>query len=69
MVGVAGGGWGLVVLAAGQLAYQLAGTVLMFYRREGIQAAAMAPAVLAGCGYLLAGAALRPAALDRKSVV
>jgi hypothetical protein len=63
VVGIARGGWGLVVLAAGQLAYQLAGTVLMFYRREKIQAATMAPAVLAGGAYLLAGPALRPAAL------
>jgi hypothetical protein len=59
----AGGGWGLVLLAGCQLGYQLAGTVLVFYRREGLQAATMAPAVLAGLGYLIAGPALRPAAL------
>ena len=63
VLGIAHGGWGLVVLAAGQLAYQLAGTVLMFYRREEIQAVTMAPAVLAGGAYLVVGAALRPAAL------
>jgi hypothetical protein len=63
VAGLAGGGPGLVLLSAGQLAYQLAGTVLMFYRREGRQAAMMAPAVLAGVAYLVAGPALRPAAL------
>ncbi len=50
VVAVAGGGWGLVVMAACQLGYQLAGTVLVFYRREILQAASMVPAVLAGCG-------------------
>ena len=63
VVAVAGGGWGLVLLAGCQLAYQLAGTVLVFYRREGVQAATMAPAVVAGAAYLWAGPALRPAAL------
>ena len=63
VAGLAGGGPGLVLLSAGQLAYQLAGTVLMFYRREGRQAAAMAPAALAGLAYLVAGPALRPVAL------
>lgn len=63
VVGIAGGGWGLVLLAACQLGYQLAGTVLVFYRREGLQAATMVPAVVAGCAYLIAGPALRPAAL------
>ncbi|GIF23884.1 hypothetical protein BJ973_004496 [Actinoplanes tereljensis] len=60
---VAGGGWGLAVLAAGQLTYQLAATVLMFYRREGIQALIMAPAVLAGGAFLVTGPALRPIGL------
>jgi hypothetical protein len=68
VMGIARGGWGLVVLAAGQLAYQLAGTVLMFYRRELIQVVTMAPAVLAGVAYLLAGVALRPAALVTATV-
>jgi len=63
VIGGAGGGWGLTVLAAGQLAYQMAATVLMFYHREGLQAATMAPAVVAGAAYLVAGVALRPAAL------
>jgi hypothetical protein len=63
VIGVAGGGVGLVVLAAGQLAYQMAATALMFYRREGIQAATMAPAVMAGAAYLIAGPGLRPVAL------
>ncbi|GGK78187.1 hypothetical protein [Mangrovihabitans endophyticus] len=63
VLGMAGGDGGLVVLAAGQLAYQMAATVLMFYRREAIQAALMTPAVLAGGAYLMAGAAWRPVAL------
>ena len=63
VVAIAGGGWGLVLMAACQLGYQLAGTVLVFYRREGLQAATMLPAIVAGAAYLLAGAALRPAAL------
>ncbi|MGK5682789.1 hypothetical protein [Actinoplanes sp. URMC 104] len=50
---VGAGAWGLIVLVAGQLGYQLAGTVLMFYRREAVQAVAMAPAVVAGVVYLL----------------
>lgn len=61
---VAGGGDpGLAALAAGQLAYQLAATVLMFYRREPVQAAVMAPAVVAGVAFLTAGPALRGVAL------
>jgi hypothetical protein len=63
VIAAAGGGWGLAVLAAGQLTYQVAATVLMFYRREGIQAAIMAPAFLAGGAFLVAGTALRPLAL------
>jgi hypothetical protein len=63
VVALAGGGWGLVVLAGCQLGYQLAGTVLVFYRREAIQAAAMVPAVVAGVAYLSLGTALEPAAL------
>jgi hypothetical protein len=63
VLAVAGGGWGLVPLAAGQLAYQMAGTVLMFHRREGLQAAVMLPAVVAGLTYLVGGAAARPVAV------
>ncbi|GIE22549.1 hypothetical protein Ahu01nite_056510 [Winogradskya humida] len=63
VVAVTGGGWGLVVLAMCQLGYQLAGTVLVFYRREGVQALTMVPAVVFGCAYLLAGPALRTPAL------
>lgn len=60
-----GGGWGsgtgpeagvgpaLVALCLAQMAYQLASMLLVFYRREGLLAATMAPAVLAGCGYVL----------------
>jgi hypothetical protein len=63
VLAVAGGGWGLLPLAAGQLAYQMAGTVLMFHRREGLQAAVMMPAVVAGGAYLVGGAAARPVAV------
>ncbi|WP_067501792.1 hypothetical protein [Actinoplanes sp. TFC3] len=58
-----GGGWGLVVLAVGQLGYQLAGTVLVFYRREGLQVATMLPAVIGGAAYLWYGTAARPVAI------
>ncbi|GID30804.1 hypothetical protein [Paractinoplanes brasiliensis] len=52
LAGAVLGRWSLVLLAGGQLTYQLAGTVLMFYRRELWQALAMAPAVVAGVAYL-----------------
>jgi hypothetical protein len=55
-----GGGYGPVGLAAGQLAYQMASTVLMFYRREGWLVVIMAPAVLTGLAFLVAGAPVRP---------
>ena len=55
----AGGGPALLVLVAGQLAYQLASTVLIFYRREEWLAWAMAPAFLAGSAYLLWGSGWR----------
>ena len=58
-----GGGWGLVLLSMCQLGYQLAGTILVFYRREGLQAVTIAPAVVAGVAYLSAGAWWRPLAL------
>jgi hypothetical protein len=61
--GLTGGGWGLVLLSLCQLGYQLAGTVLVFYRRESVQAAAMLPAVMAGVGYLIGGDRIRPFAL------
>lgn len=57
---VSGSGFGPVGLAAGQLAYQMASTVLMFYRREGWLVVIMAPAVLTGLAFLIAGATLRP---------
>ena len=47
-----GGGLGLVALCVGQMAYQLASMLLVFYRREGLLALAMAPAVAAGCCYV-----------------
>ncbi|KUL27798.1 hypothetical protein [Actinoplanes awajinensis] len=59
----AGGGAALILLTAGQLAYQMAGTVLVFYRQEERLAATMLPAVLAGGAYLLGGPSLRPMAV------
>jgi hypothetical protein len=52
------GGTGPVALAAGQMAYQMAAAVAMFYRREGVLLAAMAPGTAAGLAYLATG---RPA--------
>jgi hypothetical protein len=60
VVRLAGGGPGLIVLTTCQLAYQLASTLLVFYRREGRLAAVMAPAFVAGAAYLLFGTAWRP---------
>ncbi|WP_199516189.1 hypothetical protein [Nucisporomicrobium flavum] len=62
-----GGGRSLILLAVGQLTYQLSGTVLMFYRREGLQALAMAPAVTAGIAYLV-DASLRGVALGTAAI-
>ncbi|BCY08764.1 hypothetical protein [Actinoplanes sp. L3-i22] len=63
VVAVTGGGAELILLTAGQLAYQMAGTVLVFYRREGRLAATMLPAAAAGGLYLIVGPAARPAAI------
>jgi hypothetical protein len=63
VVGIAGGGPALILLTAGQLAYQMAGTVLVFYRREERLAATTLPAVVAGGAYLVAGERLLTAAV------
>ncbi|MFC7534742.1 hypothetical protein [Actinoplanes sp. GCM10030250] len=63
VVFLAGGGATLILLTAGQLAYQMAGTVLVFYRQEERLAATMLPAAVAGGAYLIAGPQLRPAAV------
>jgi hypothetical protein len=55
VVWLAGGGLPLVAMVVGQLAYQLASTVLVFYREEGRQAMAMVPAFLAGLAFLIWG--------------
>jgi hypothetical protein len=55
------GGGPLVALCAGQMAYQLASTLLVFYRREGLLAASLAPAVGAGAAYVVLGATRTPA--------
>lgn len=52
-----------VALAAGVMAYQMASTLLMFYRHEYWLAVVMAPAVLAGTGYVVLGRHLLPWAL------
>jgi hypothetical protein len=55
-----GAGYGLLALAVGQMTYQMASTILVFYRREGWLFVAMLPAVVAGLGYIvLAAPALR----------
>jgi hypothetical protein len=61
LVAATGTGYGLVVLAAGQTAYQLASSVLVFYRREGWLFAVMLPAAAAGVWYALAGGPRLPA--------
>jgi hypothetical protein len=47
-----------IALAVAQAAYQMGGTILVFYRREVWIFAAMVPAALAGVCYLAVGAAL-----------
>jgi hypothetical protein len=56
-------GPGLIVLAIAQMAYQMAATTLVFYHREGLVFAAMAPAVTAGICYLAAGRPVLPLAV------
>ena len=57
-----GAGYGLLALAVGQMVYQMASTILVFYRREGWLFVAMLPAVVAGLGYIaLATPAVRVA--------
>jgi hypothetical protein len=58
-----GAGRGLVVLAVGQMAYQMAANTLMFYHREYRLLAVMGPAVAVGVAYLYFGAALQDAAV------
>jgi hypothetical protein len=48
-----GAAYGLLALAVGQMAYQMASTILVFYRREGWLFVAMLPAVVAGLGYVV----------------
>jgi hypothetical protein len=57
VVRLGGGGPELVAMVMGQLAYQLAGTVLVFYRQEERQAIALLPAFVAGLAYLIHGGA------------
>jgi hypothetical protein len=58
-----GAGYGLVALAVGQMAYQMASTILVFYRREAWLFLSMLPAVLVGIGYTIRGPALLPWAI------
>jgi hypothetical protein len=59
VVAFTGGGAALIVLTTCQLAYQLASTVLVFYRREGRLALSMLPAFAAGVAYLAWGGTWR----------
>jgi hypothetical protein len=59
VVSFTGGGAALIVLTTCQLAYQLASTVLVYYRREGRLALSMVPAVAAGVAYLAYGGTFR----------
>ncbi|MEQ4305116.1 hypothetical protein ABNF97_27670 [Plantactinospora sp. B6F1] len=59
------GGLPLAVMMVGQLAYQMASTLLIFYRRESWLAVAMFPVVLSGTAYLVVGGT----ALRRSAVV
>ena len=63
VVAVTGDGYAVVGLAVGQMAYQMASTLLMFYRRELWLLPVMAPAVLTGVGYLIAGRVMLPIAI------
>jgi hypothetical protein len=55
IVAVTGAGYGLVAMVVAVMAYQMASTLLIFYRKELWLAFAMAPAVVAGIGYVWAG--------------
>jgi hypothetical protein len=58
VTGLTGAGRGLVALAVGQMAYQMAANTLMFYHREYRLLVVMGPAVAVGLAYLYYGAAL-----------
>jgi hypothetical protein len=53
----------VVLLAAGAMAYQMAVTILVIHRGEALVLAAVAPALVAGVAYLIAGGNLRQLAL------
>jgi hypothetical protein len=59
LVWTTGAGYGLLALVVGVMAYQLASTLLVFYRKELWLGLAMAPAVGAGVAYLRLGHQLR----------
>ena len=56
-------GYGMIALAVVQMTYQMASTLLVFYRCEIWLFAAMVPAVATGIGYLAGGARLLPLAI------
>jgi hypothetical protein len=60
---VTGAGAALIAMAAAQMAFQLAATILVLHRREGLLLVAMAPAAVAAVGYLAAGPRLLPVAV------
>lgn len=55
LVATTGASYSLVVVTAGQMIYQMASGLLMFYRREQLLLVAMVPGVVTGVGYLLVG--------------
>ena len=59
---VAGAGYAVVVLAVAQMAYQMATTTLVLYRREILVFASMTPALAAGVWYASSGAEVLPMA-------
>lgn len=63
MVITTGADPGLIAVAAAQIVFQLASTVLMFYRREVLMFWAMGPGVVGGIAYLAGGPALLPLAV------
>jgi hypothetical protein len=64
-----GAGYGLLALAVGQMAYQMASNILVFYRREGWLLAAMLPAVVAGLGYVVLAVPAIQVAIGAKASV
>jgi hypothetical protein len=56
-------GYGLIALSVGQMAYQMASNILVYYRREVLLFVAVLPAVLLGAGYVVLGRTMLPWAI------